>query len=187
MQKAKLASYEDEPTKADSINAFLEELIVRKELSDNYCFYNSNYASINGAKDWARETLEAHKDDEREYTYTQDELESAQTHDDAWNAAQNQMMKTGKMHGYMRMYWAKKILEWSKTPEHAIQAAVYLNDHYSIDGGDPNGYIGIMWSIAGVHDRAWTERPVYGKIRYMNANGLKRKFDVDEYVSMWSS
>lgn len=183
--RGKLASYEDEPTKMDSINALLEELVVRKELSDNYCFYNLNYDSLDGAKDWARKSLEDHLDDARERTYSLEDWESANTHDEPWNAAQREMMVTGKMHGYMRMYWAKKILEWSSSPEQAIKIACYLNDRYSIDGGDPNGYTGIMWSIAGIHDRPWFERSVFGKIRYMNSAGLARKFDLDEYISNW--
>ncbi len=186
LKEAKLASYDGEPTKQDSINALLEELIVRKELADNYCFYNTNYDSLKGAKPWATETLAAHSQDEREYLYTKIQWEDAQTHDPAWNAAQREMMRTGKMHGYMRMYWAKKILEWSASPEEAIATAIYLNDRYSIDGGDPNGYTGIMWSIAGVHDRAWFERSVYGKIRYMNYGGLKRKFDIESYITTWN-
>jgi len=184
--KGKLASYEGKPTKQDSINALLEELIVRKELADNYCFYNANYDNLAGAKPWAIKTLNQHKGDDREYLYSQDEWEQAKTHDPAWNAAQQEMMQTGKMHGYMRMYWAKKILEWSKDPKEAIEIAVYLNDKYSIDGGDPNGYTGIMWSIAGIHDRAWFEREVFGKIRYMNYGGLKRKFDIEGYVNKWT-
>lgn len=184
--KGKLASFEGEPTKMDNINALLEELIVRKELADNYCFYNSNYDSLAGAKDWARKSLEDHLDDARENIYSLNEWESAKTHDEPWNAAQNEMMISGKMHGYMRMYWAKKILEWSSSPEEAIKIACYLNDRYSIDGGDPNGYTGIMWSIAGIHDRAWFERDIFGKIRYMNSSGLARKFDLASYISKWN-
>jgi deoxyribodipyrimidine photo-lyase len=95
------------------------------------------------------------------------------------------MTRTGKMHGYMRMYWAKKVLEWTESPEQAVEYLKYLNDHYSIDGGDPNGYAGIMWSVAGIHDRPWIERPVFGVIRYMNYTGLKRKFDIESYENLW--
>lgn len=163
--------------------AFLEELIVRRELSDNYCFYQPHYDSIDGAREWARETLAAHVDDPREYTYTYEEFRDAKTHDPLWNAAQTEMVKCGTMHGYMRMYWAKKILEWTNSPMRAIEIAIQLNDTFSLDGRDPNGYAGIMWSIAGVHDRGWPERPIYGTIRYMNYNGAKRKFDVNEYIA----
>jgi deoxyribodipyrimidine photo-lyase len=166
----------------ESQSAFLEELIIRRELSDNYCFYNKNYDSLEGIHPWAKETLQIHKNDKREYIYTEDVLENAKTHDDLWNAAQLEMVSLGKMHGYMRMYWAKKILEWTKNPEEAFRIAVYLNNKYELDGRDPNGYAGIAWSIGGLHDRAWTERPVFGKIRYMNYNGCKRKFDVNAYI-----
>ena len=121
----------------------------------------------------------------REFIYSIDELVEKKTHDRAWNAAQSEMMQTGKMHGYMRMYWAKKILEWSTTVDEALEKAIYLNDHYAIDGGDPNGYTGIMWSIGGVHDRPWFERPIFGKIRYMNDQGLNRRFNVGKYISNW--
>jgi deoxyribodipyrimidine photo-lyase len=185
IKEPKLAKYEGKPTIGNSIDAILEEMIVRKELSDNFCYYNNNYKKLEAAKDWAKKSLSAHMHDSRDYEYTQQELEDYKTHDEAWNAAQAQLRKTGKMHGYMRMYWAKKILEWSPSPELAIKHANYINDHYSIDGGDPNGYVGVLWSIAGLHDRAWFERPVFGKIRYMNYNGLKNKFDVEAYIKKW--
>jgi deoxyribodipyrimidine photo-lyase len=165
--------------------SFLEELIVRRELSDNFCFYNPNYDSVAGFPEWARNTLEEHRKDEREYLYDFEDFENARTHDPLWNAAQLEMLKTGKMHGYMRMYWAKKILEWSRSPEEALDYSLRLNDRYQLDGRDPNGYTGCAWSIGGVHDRAWSERPVYGKIRYMNYNGCKRKFNVDNYILKW--
>lgn len=164
-------------------DAFLEELIVRRELSDNYCFYNSAYDSFEGLPAWAKKSLDMHRADEREYLYSQDIFEKATTHDNLWNAAQNEMRRTGKMHGYLRMYWAKKILEWTTSPEEAIAIAIYLNDKYSIDGRDPNGYTGIAWAIGGLHDRAWFERPIFGKIRYMNSNGAQRKFNVKEYIN----
>ncbi|OEL21299.1 Deoxyribodipyrimidine photo-lyase [Dichanthelium oligosanthes] len=112
-----------------------------------------------------------------------EELENAKTYDHLWNASQLEMVHHGKMHGFMRMYWAKKILEWTSGPEEALSAAIYLNDKYHIDGRDPNGYVGCMWSICGLHDQGWKERPVFGKIRYMNYAGCKRKFDVDAYIS----
>jgi deoxyribodipyrimidine photo-lyase len=115
------------------------------------------------------------------YSYTREELEDAETHDPYWNAAQHEMVLRGKMHGYMRMYWGKKIIEWSSTPEEAFKTALYLNNKYELDGRDPNGYTGVAWCF-GVHDRPWPERAIFGKVRYMNANGLKRKFDVEGYV-----
>lgn len=163
-------------------DAFLEEMIIRKELSDNFCFYNQNYDSYKGFPQWAKDTLEKHVGDKREFTYSLKELEKADTHDPLWNAAQKEMMLRGKMHGYMRMYWAKKIFEWSKTPQIAQKHCIALNDKYFLDGRDPNGYTGIAWSIGGVHDRAWFERPIFGKIRYMNYNGAKSKFDIKKYI-----
>jgi deoxyribodipyrimidine photo-lyase len=167
--------------------AFLEELIVRAELAENFCFYNPNYDNTLCFADWAQKTHAKHRGDEREFVYTLKQFEIAETHDPLWNAAQNQMLRTGKMHGFMRMYWAKKILEWTESPEEAMRIAVYLNDTYSLDGRDPNGYAGIAWSIGGVHDRAWFERPVFGQIRYMNYNGCKRKFNVTLYENTWNS
>lgn len=183
---ARMAQAGDEPSAEDGMNALFEEMIVRKELSDNFCLYGSSYRSLDGAAGWARQTLREHAGDPREFLYSKDEWEAAATHDAAWNAAQTQLKRTGKLHGYMRMYWAKKLLEWSKTPEDAIATAIHLNDTYSIDGGDPNGYVGILWSIAGLHDRPWFERSVYGKIRYMNAGGLQRKADLQTYIDRWS-
>lgn len=170
-----------------SAESFLEELIVRRELSDNYCFYNQNYDSFDGFPDWAKETLNAHRKDKRAYLYSKEQFELAKTHDPYWNAAQRQMIQTGKMHGYMRMYWAKKILEWTKSPEEAQRIAIELNDQYELDGRDPNGYTGIAWSIGGVHDRAWTERPIFGKIRYMNDKGLERKFEMERFTGQWDN
>ena len=168
-----------------STEAFLEELIVRRKLSDNYCYYNAKYDSFDGFPEWAKKTLNEHRKDKREFVYSLKQFEESRTHEDLWNAAQKQLVKTGKLHGYMRMYWAKKILEWSKSPEDALKTAIYLNDKYELDGRDPNGYVGCAWSIGGVHDRAWTERKVFGKIRYMNYNGCKRKFDVETYIKKW--
>ena len=165
-----------------SVEAFLEETIVRRELSDNFCHYNDNYDSLTGATDWGRKTLDDHRKDVREYTYSKEQWEQASTHDPLWNAAQKQMVREGKMHGYLRMYWAKKLLEWSVTPEEALALAIHLNDKYSYDGRDPNGYVGCMWSVCGIHDQGWAERKVFGKIRFMNFNGCRRKFDVDPFV-----
>jgi len=169
-----------------SQESFLEELIVRKELADNYCFYNDNYDSLAGLPAWSVKTLTDHEQDLREYIYQRQQLEKAETHDDAWNAAQIEMAKTGKMHGYMRMYWAKKILEWSPNAATAIKRAIYLNDKYSVDGYDPNGYAGILWSIGGLHDRPWPERKIFGKVRYMSFDGLKRKFDIKKYIGKFT-
>ena len=168
-------------------DAFLEEMIIRRELSDNFCEYEPEYDQFEGFHAWSQKTLNEHRNDEREYIYPLGQFEAAETHDDLWNAAQNEMKITGKMHGYIRMYWAKKILEWTPSPEIAQQIAIDLNDKYELDGRDPNGYTGIAWSIGGIHDRAWFERPIFGKIRYMNYNGCKSKFDVMKYIEMHNS
>lgn len=170
----------------DSEKSFLEELIVRRELSDNFCYFNPKYDSFEGFHNWAKTTLNEHRKDEREFVYTLKEFEQAITHEDLWNAAQLEMITNGKMHGYMRMYWAKKILEWSKSPEEALKIAIDLNDKYELDGRDPNGYTGIAWSIGGVHDRPWFERAVFGKIRYMNRSGAKNKFDIEAYIKKFN-
>ena len=163
--------------------AFLEELIVRRELAVNFVRFNSNYESFDSSEPWADRSLRIHLGDERKYLYTEQQLENAETHDPLWDAAQKQMVLAGWMHGYLRMYWAKKILEWSPSPEVAYDVAVRLNDRYELDGRDPNGYAGIAWAIVGKHDRAWgPERPVYGKIRYMSYASISRKFNSKAYI-----
>jgi deoxyribodipyrimidine photo-lyase len=168
-------------TGSPGIEAFLEELIVRRELSINFTFYNERYDSFEAIPDWAKKTLKAHQKDKRPYLYSLKELEGAKTHDPYWNAAQKQMVIEGKMHGYMRMYWGKKILEWTRTPEEAFRNALYLNNKFELDGRDPNGFTGVAWCF-GKHDRPWGERPIFGNVRYMNDKGLRRKFDADQYV-----
>ncbi|MCF7840976.1 MAG: deoxyribodipyrimidine photo-lyase [Candidatus Marinimicrobia bacterium] len=165
----------------EAADVFCEELIVRRELSMNFVFYNPLYDDFAGLPAWAQETLNRHRFDTRSFVYDRDTLELAETHDPYWNAAQREMIIAGKMHGYMRMYWGKKILEWSISPEEAFQTALYLNNKYELDGRDPNGYAGVAWGF-GKHDRPWGEREIFGMVRYMNANGLKRKFDADAYV-----
>jgi deoxyribodipyrimidine photo-lyase len=166
-------------------DAFLEELIVRRELSMNFVHYNREYDSFAGLPDWAKRTLREHESDRREYLYSLKDLEEARTHDPYWNAAQKEMVISGKMHGYMRMYWGKKILEWTEKPEDAFAAAVYLNNKHELDGRDPNGFAGVAWCF-GKHDRPWAPRPIYGNVRYMSAEGLKRKFDADRYARRWA-
>lgn len=167
--------------RSEGVEAFLEELIVRRELSHNFVYHNPRYDSFECLPPWATRTLNFHSRDRREHVYSQEEFEAARTHDPYWNAAQREMTLTGKMHGYMRMYWGKKILEWSRSPQEAFRIALYLNNRYELDGRDPNGHAGVAWCF-GKHDRAWAERPVFGMVRYMNAGGLKRKFDPDAYV-----
>jgi deoxyribodipyrimidine photo-lyase len=167
--------------KRDNIESFVEELVVRRELSMNFVFYNDDYDSFSNLPGWAKETLREHKDDEREHVYTTEQLENARTHDEYWNAAMREMVHTGYMHNYMRMYWGKKILEWSKTPEHAYRTTLYLNNKYFLDGRDPNSFANVAW-VFGQHDRGWTEREVFGKVRYMSAGGLERKTKPEQYV-----
>jgi len=168
--------------KSPGTEAFLEELIVRRELSLNFVHYTRRYDEYEEAVPaWARKTLEAHSGDHRPAVYAPADLERGRTHDPYWNAAQLEMVHAGKMHGYMRMYWGKKILEWSASPEDAFRTALRLNNKYEIDGRDPNGFTGVAWCF-GRHDRPWQTRPVFGAVRYMNDRGLRRKFDADAYV-----
>lgn len=180
-QRVALQVKRNEKSASQSVGPFLEELVVRRELTDNFCFYNEKYDSVEGANDWSKKTLKDHAEDKRPYIYTREQLENAKTHDKLWNGAQYQMTSEGKMHGFLRMYWAKKILEWTSSPEEALSTALYLNDRYELDGQDPNGFVGCMWSICGIHDQGWAERPVFGKIRYMNYKGCLRKFNVAQF------
>lgn len=168
--------------KDDNQIDFLEEMIIRRELTDNYCLNNENQDSTLGFDHWATETLEAHTSDPRIISYTKEILEKGLTHDDIWNSAQLELVHGGCIHGYLRMYWAKKILEWTIDYKTAFETALYLNDKYAIDGNDPNGIVGVAWSIGGVHDHGWKERPIFGKIRYMNDKGCHRKFNVEKYI-----
>lgn len=161
--------------------AFLEELVVRRELAMNFTLYNDRYDRFDALPAWAKATLDKHRADQRPYRYSPEELENSQTHDPYWNAAQTEMVLSGKMNGYMRMYWGKKLLEWGRTPEEAFQTALFLNNRYSLDGRDPNGFAGIAWCF-GKHDRPWKEREIFGMVRYMNAGGLDRKFDMKRYL-----
>ncbi|MGE4488862.1 MAG: deoxyribodipyrimidine photo-lyase [Kiritimatiellales bacterium] len=162
-------------------DAFIEQLIVRRELAMNFCWFTPDYDKFSCLPDWAKQTLKHHAKDKREYLYSRDELEQSQTHDPYWNAAMTEMCVTGYMHNYMRMYWGKKVLEWSPTPEEAFDTLLAINNKYFIDGRDPNSYAGVAW-VFGKHDTAWKKRPVFGKVRYMNAAGLKRKCDIEAYV-----
>ncbi len=166
----------------DQKAAFIEQLVVRRELAFNFVHYTPNYDDYACLPEWARKTLDVHRTDPRPYRYTEAELVESRTHDPYWNAAMTEMRKTGYMHNYMRMYWGKKILEWRETPEDAFRVALKLNNRYFLDGRDPNSYAGVGW-VFGLHDRGWGERPVFGKVRYMAASGLKRKCDIDAYVA----
>ena len=161
--------------------AYLEELIVRRELAVNFVHFNDRYDRYDSLPAWARATLEAHRRDPREHRYSRSQLEAAQTEDRYWNAAMREMRHTGYMHNRMRMYWGKKILEWSPTPEAAYATVLHLNNRYFLDGRDANSYANVAW-IFGLHDRPWPERPVFGKVRSMTAGGLERKFDMAGYL-----
>jgi deoxyribodipyrimidine photo-lyase len=163
-------------------DSYFNELIVWRELAINFVRYNPKYDSPECAENWAKATISTHARDEREHLYTLHQLENAQTHDDLWNAGQIQMTRCGWMHNYVRMYWAKKILEWTPNVRTAMKHAIHLNDKYFLDGRDPNGYAGIAWAILGKFDRAWGERPVFGKIRYMSGASTGRKFDSKRYI-----
>jgi len=163
-------------------DAYIEELVVRRELAMNFAYYIPDYDKYTCIPGWAAASLDDHRKDPREFIYTRRQLENAATHDPYWNAAMLEMKHTGFMHNYMRMYWGKKILEWSRTPQHAYRTTLALNNTYFLDGRDPNSYAGVAW-IYGVHDRAWKERPIFGKVRYMAASGLERKCDIAGYVN----
>jgi deoxyribodipyrimidine photo-lyase len=164
------------------VDPFLEQLIVRRELAVNFVRFNPHYDSLECMDSWANRSFAEHASDPRAVTYNERQLENAATHDPLWNAAQRQMVITGWMHNHMRMYWAKKILEWSPSVAAAFQIAIRLNDRYELDGRDPNGYAGVAWAIVGKHDRAWPERPVFGKLRYMSFASTSRKFDSKRYM-----
>ncbi len=170
----------DAPPEAQA--KFLEQLVVRRELADNFCLHTTGYDTPAAAPRWARQTLAAHGADPRPYRYTPEQLRAAATHDLLWNAAQTQMVGEGRLHGYLRMYWAKKILEWSSCADEAQATALAFNDRYFLDGRDPNGYTNVAWSLFGLHDRPWPERPITGMVRCMTLGGCRSKFDVDGYI-----
>ena len=161
---------------------YLDQLIGWRELAVLFVRHEPDYDNWECAAPWARKTLIEHTGDSRAHRYSLDQLERAETVDELWNAAQREMMNTGWMHNYMRMYWAKKILEWAPDPARAYEWAVSLNDRYELDGRDPNGYAGIAWAIVGRHDRPWFTRPVFGLVRAMSGASMARKFNADEYV-----
>lgn len=162
---------------------FLEQIIGWRELSVLFVKYNQNHDNWECAEPWARQTLIEHAADPRPYRYTLEQLERGETHDDLWNAAQREMVETGWMHNYMRMYWAKMILEWAPDPARAFEWAVILNDRYELDGRDPNGYAGIAWSIVGKHDRPWFNRPIFGLVRPMSGTSTAKKFNARGYIA----
>lgn len=174
-------------TTDENKEAFLEELIVRKELADNFCLYCNDFKSFECVPDWAKISLKNHTHDFKPYIYSVEELENAKTHDKLWNATQIQLIKEGIIHGYLRMYWAKKIIEWAMLPEEALKIAIYLNDKYAYDAPSANGYVGILWVLGSLHDRAFMDYPITGKTRRMTYNSIKKKYDLAEYIKKYVS
>jgi len=180
-QRVALSVLQSRQAQSHSAEVFLEELLVRRELAENFCEYQAEYDSAEVFPSWARATLHDHEQDIREHLYSYEQLESGETHDELWNAAQQQMVQTGKMHGYMRMYWAKQLLRWTKSVREAHAIALQLNDTYELDGRDPNGYAGIAWALGGVHDRPWPAQPIFGTLRSMSFQSTSKKFDWQTY------
>jgi deoxyribodipyrimidine photo-lyase len=173
---------EKNPFIEKAVNAFIEDVVIKRELAINFVHFTENYDKFEHMTDqWAYDTMDEHKDDEREFLYTTNDFESCSTHDKYWNAAMKEMVETGFMHTYMRMYWCKKIIEWSPDYKTAYDTSIYLNNKYSIDGWDSSSYAGVAWCF-GKFDRPCEERPVFGKIRYMSNNGLHKKFAIDKYI-----
>ncbi|AAG02731.1 putative CPD photolyase [Betaentomopoxvirus amoorei] len=167
----------------ESIDSFIEEIFIRKELSDNFCYYNNNYKSFASCPNWAILTLEIHKTDKRNKIFSLRELEYGKTDNKLWNYCQYYLLKFGYLNGYMRMFWAKKLIEWTNSPQDAIDKTIYLNDKYFFDGYDPMGYVNILWSIGGLHDRAFKEREMYGKIRFMSQPLMYKKLNVNDFYN----
>lgn len=160
---------------------FLEQLIVRRELAFNFARFTPDTESLATLPEWCRRTMAKHAADPRPYTYTPEQLERAETHDALWNACQKELLIRGTIHGYYRMYWGKKIMEWLPTYDQALHVMINLHDVYAVDGRDPNTYTNILWCF-GLHDRPWSERPVFGQIRYMSLEGMRRKTDTAAYI-----
>ena len=173
---------QDSGTSRENIDAFLEELIVRRELAINFVARNPDYDRLAGCPEWARKTLAEACPRPPARSLQTRVIEAGETHDPLWNAAQKEMVLTGRMHNYLRMYWAKKILEWTPDAETAFDIALDLNDRYEMDGRDPNGYAGVAWAIGGKHDRPWPERPIFGTVRFMSYESTRRKFDSAAYM-----
>jgi deoxyribodipyrimidine photo-lyase len=171
----------------ESVESFLDELVTWREIGYNFCFHRPDYAELGSLPDWARKTLDEHRSDERPEVYGLADFEEAATHDQIWNAAQNELRARGRIHNYLRMLWGKKILHWSRTPEEALDIMIELNNKYAIDGRNPNSYSGIFW-VLGRFDRAWgPEREVFGKVRYMSSKNTRRKLRLDPYLKRWTS
>jgi deoxyribodipyrimidine photo-lyase len=179
-QRAVLEAYS---TKTDELakSTFIEQIVVKKEIADNFCLHSPDYDSVGAFPEWARRSINRHRSDVRDHLYSLEELDNARTHDPLWNAAQMELVKRGKMHGYLREYWANKIIEWTRSPEEAFSFAIHLNDRYSLDGRDPSGYTGIAMVIGGLYGRPWLSKEVLGKVRRMTYTGARLRFDIKAY------
>ncbi len=173
-------SHAPEPAK----EKYLDQLIIKKELSDNFCLRNPEYDTVGAFPEWARKSLDGHRSDRREHLYSLKQFENARTHDPLWNAAQMEMVKTGAIHGSLRAYWADKILEWTKGPEEAFAIALYLNDRYELDGRDPNGYTGVAMVIGGLYGRPWSAKDVLGKVQRLTYTDMRLNYDTKAYIRM---
>ena len=169
---------------SEPAEAFLDQLITWRELGFGYCTHADVYDTYESLPEWARDTMETHSSDDREYVYSLEEFEEARTHDELWNAAQRQLVGEGVIHNYLRMLWGKKILEWTEHPRTALDIMIELNNRYANDGRDPNSYSGIFW-VMGRFDRGWPEREIFGKIRSMTSASTRRKVDVKQYLARW--
>ena len=167
-----------------AVSEFLEELIVRRELAFNFARHAPRTDTLAVLPDRARETMRRHTRDRRHPVYTRAQFERAETYDELWNATQQQLLASGVIHGYYRMYWGKKIIEWSPSYKQALATMIYLHDRYALDGRDPNTYTNILWCF-GLHDRPWPERPVFGTLRSMTLAGMRRKTDTASYIARW--
>jgi deoxyribodipyrimidine photo-lyase len=172
----------DSEAPQESKDAYLEELIVRRELSYNMTRHNPKYVSLDALPAWVHKTMRVHADDVRQFNYSLEQLERGETHDELWNAAQREMVETGEMHNYVRMLWGKNVIAWSASHEVAFETLVHLNNKYCLDGRNPNSYAGILWCF-GKHDRPWMERDVFGQIRYMTSGSTGKKFDSKKYIA----
>ncbi len=162
-------------------STFIENIVVKKEIADNFCLHTPEYDSVGAFPEWARRSINLHRSDVREHLYTLEQLDQGQTHDPLWNAAQMELVKRGKVHGYLREYWANNILEWTRSPEEAFWVAIHLNDRYSLDGGDPSGYTGVAMVIGGLYGHPWKSKEVIGKIKKMTYTGARLRFDIKAY------
>ncbi len=172
---------QDADAPKESKDAYLEELIVRRELSYNFTRFNSKYDSLESLPAWVQKTMREHIDDQRALVYSLEQLEKGETHDELWNAAQREMVETGEMHNYVRMLWGKNVIGWTRNYEEAFAILEHLNNKYCLDGRNPNSYAGILWCF-GKHDRPWMQRPVFGTIRYMTSGSTGKKFNSKQYI-----